>query len=400
MLLPLVHSQENERIQCLESYQILDSESEAEFDNLTKLAADICETPISLITLVDSERQWFKSKVGLDVDETIRDFSFCAHAINESNEFLIIEDARKDSRFVDNPFVTGEPFVVFYAGVVLKSESGFPLGTICVIDRVPRVLSPKQMNALKSIAKQIMYLLELKKSHRIQDELRAQLEDKNVELGRFATIAAHDLKSPLANISSLTKMFIEIYGNSIDEKGRLLLESIGNSGQRLRGLIDGLLQFSKCDDLSSLTKSSIELTNLKEEIKSLIGQPDELIVTLNSELHSIYSYPSLMDQILVNLFSNSLKYNDKNITEIELSVSENASHYLFVVSDNGPGIIKSKQDSIFNLFQVGAVKDRYGNRGNGIGLASVKKVIERLGGEIHLESEEGDGAHFYFSIAK
>ena len=109
---------------------------------------------------------------------------------------------------------------------------------------------------------------------------------------------------------------------------------------------------------------------------------------------------SLMDQILVNLFSNSLKYNDKDLTEIELSVSKNASHYLFVVSDNGPGIIKSKQDSIFNLFQVGSVKDRYGNRGNGIGLASVKKVIERLGGEIHLESEEGDGAHFYFSIAK
>lgn len=397
---PSFHFRESERIESLNSYLVLDSDSEEEIDNLTQLASDICETPISLVSLVDSDRQWFKSKVGLEVNETSRDLAFCAHAINGTDDFFIVEDAREDNRFFDNPLVTDAPLVIFYAGFVLKSDQDLPLGTLCVIDNKPRKLSDKQIRALKSLSTQIMNLLNYKKSLHIQQELRLQLTQKNRELESFASIAAHDLKSPLTNMMNAANLFSQIYSSQIDPDGNLLLGSIEKSGQRLRSLIDGLLQFSKIEDVSSLTKSTINLKETTTDLTALIGNSDNISISLNSELTSIETYPILLDQILINLFTNSLKYNDKKIAEIVLFVSENQSHYLFTVKDNGPGINKKYQDKIFNLFQTASLKDQFGNKGNGIGLATVKKTIEKLGGKIYVESEEGQGAEFHFSITK
>ena len=147
---PSFHKEELERLNSLRSYLVLDSESDKEIDCLTELASEICETPISLVSLVDSDRQWFKSKVGLQASETSRDIAFCAHAIVQSEEMFIIEDATKDDRFFDNPLVVNAPLVIFYAGVVLKSDTNYPLGTLCVIDNKPRKLNEKQIRALKT----------------------------------------------------------------------------------------------------------------------------------------------------------------------------------------------------------------------------------------------------------
>lgn len=397
---PSDHKKEAERIKSLKSYLVLDTEAEEEIDNLTELASEICETPISLVSLVDEKRQWFKSKVGLEVNETSRDVAFCAHAINKTNGLLIVEDARIDKRFFDNPLVTSHPNVIFYAGVVLKSDEDLPLGTLCVIDNVPRKLSDKQIRSLKMISKQIMTLLNYKKSLRKQEELSIQLLQKNLELESFASIAAHDLKSPLANIIGSANLFSEIYAKQIDEEGRVIIDIIEKSGQRLKSLIDGLLQFSKIDDLSLLTKTKVNLVKLVKDLTKLIGNKDNLKISLNTPLTSIETYPIILDQILINLFTNSLKYSNKKIAEIELNVSENSSHYLFVVKDNGPGIAKKDQSVIFNLFHTAASEDQYGNKGNGIGLATIKKIIEKIGGEIHVVSEEGQGAEFHFSILK
>jgi signal transduction histidine kinase len=397
---PSNHKRESKRIESLKSYLVLDTESEEEIDNLTQLASEICETPISLVSLIDDDRQWFKSKIGLEVNETSRDLAFCAHAINETDDLFIIEDARKDKRFFDNPLVTSDPFVIFYAGVILKSDEDLPLGTLCVIDNSPRKLSDKQIRSLKTISKQIMNLLNYKKSMRKQEELRIQLVQKNRELERFASIAAHDLKSPLANIMSAANLFTEIYASQIDTQGNLLIDSIEKSGQRLKMLVDGLLEFSKIDDLSIVTKTKVNLIKLTKDLTKLIGNKDNIKISLKTKLKTIETYPILLDQILINLFSNSLKYSNKKIAEIELCVSENSSHHLFTVKDNGPGISKKDQATIFNLFQIASAEDQYGNKGNGIGLATVKKIIEKLGGKIHVKSEEGQGAEFHFSISK
>lgn len=157
---PLPHN-EAERLAALYRYRILDTAAEAEFDDFTALAAHICEVPISLISLVDSGRQWFKSRVGLDVTETPRNIAFCSHAIHDTGVFEV-GDAREDDRFRDNPQVTGAPGIRFYAGMPLVTDSGQAIGTLCVIDTMPRYLSPAQKKALATLGRQVIRQMDLR----------------------------------------------------------------------------------------------------------------------------------------------------------------------------------------------------------------------------------------------
>ncbi|GEO05996.1 hypothetical protein AAE02nite_36600 [Adhaeribacter aerolatus] len=132
------------------------------YDDITKIASEICGTPIALLTLIDENRQWFKSKQGLHIEETPREYSFCAHAIINPDEPFIVPDARYDERFHDNPLTTGEPHVVFYAGVPVKDTAGHALGTLCVIDNRPRELSEQKLESLKALAKLVNAHFELR----------------------------------------------------------------------------------------------------------------------------------------------------------------------------------------------------------------------------------------------
>lgn len=152
---------EAERLVALKALNILDTNAEVVFDELATIASEICHCPVALISLVDSDRQWFKAKCGLEVNETHRDIAFCAHAILE-NDILVVEDATLDERFRDNPLVTGEPKIRFYAGAPLITKSGMALGTICVIDITPRKITPGQIAALKSLSREVVTQFELK----------------------------------------------------------------------------------------------------------------------------------------------------------------------------------------------------------------------------------------------
>lgn len=147
------------RLQALREYQILDSGPEETFNDLTRLAAYICETPVAGISLIDSDRQWFKAKVGISESETSRDISFCSHAILQEGAF-IVSDALEDDRFKANPLVTAQPHIRFYAGSPLVSPEGYKIGTLCVLDRTPRELNLQQVAALHVISNQIIALLE------------------------------------------------------------------------------------------------------------------------------------------------------------------------------------------------------------------------------------------------
>ncbi|MEE3717483.1 GAF domain-containing protein [Tumidithrix elongata RA019] len=161
------------RLEALQQCRILDTPPEQAFDDITSLAAHLCQTPIALISLLDANRQWFKSRVGLDVTETPKCLGFCAHAILQQ-DVMIVPNALLDKRFADNPLVTGSPYIRFYAGAPLITSEGYALGSLCVIDRVPRQLSSDQIAALKMLARQVVHLLELR--HNLADLDRVVLQ--------------------------------------------------------------------------------------------------------------------------------------------------------------------------------------------------------------------------------
>src|SRR4051812_9694864 len=167
---------EPERLAALQRYQILDTEPERAFDDLTMLASHICGTPMALITLVDADRQWFKSRIGITPSETSRTISFCSHAIKQRDLF-IIPDARDDERTRDNPLVTGDPHIRFYAGAPLITPDGFALGTLCVVDCVTRTLTPDQVEALDALRRQVQSQLELRR-HVFDLELALEERDQ------------------------------------------------------------------------------------------------------------------------------------------------------------------------------------------------------------------------------
>lgn len=400
MKIPEEHKQESERLKLLASYSILDTLPEIDYDNITAIASEICNTPISLVSLVDDKRQWFKSHHGLDVSETPKEYAFCAHAINSGGDIFIVQDARKDERFSDNPLVTGEPNVIFYAGIPLIGADNLPLGSLCVIDHKPKLLSQGQIQALKALANQVMNLLELRKTKLRLEQALEEVKQVNRELESFAYVAAHDLKSPLNNISSLSKLFLDSYGSVLDDNGLKMITLVGYSSEKLKKLIDGLLEYSRSSALLKEDKVQIDLQALRNDIDGLFNYESKVNITLSSSLDVLVANRTAIEQILINLVSNSIKYNDKEITEIEIELVEEDSRYMVSVKDNGPGISKADHEKVFQIFKVLRPEDKFGQRGNGIGLATVKRIVESLGGTIHVESESGNGATFVFTLEK
>ena len=400
MKIPEIPLNERGRLKALGEYSILDTLPELEYDDITQLASQICGTSISTISLIDENRQWFKSKVGLGVNETTREISFCGHAIVEPDKIFTVKDSRLDERFQNNPLVIGEPHVIFYTGVPLISPSGFALGTLCVIDDQPKELNQGQLRSLKSLANQVVSLFELRKSKLLLERLTNDLENRNLELEKFARVAAHDIKSPLNNISGLTELLVSQYADKLDADGITMMQMLNASSETLRELVDGILEHSKADHISIETQTQFNLYKLIKECILLLDNQSKYSFKINFSATIIVANKIALQQILLNLISNAIKYNDQEKVEIDINFAEDSDYYTFEVTDNGVGIDPKYQDKIFDIFEIVSVEDRFGKRGTGIGLSTVKKLVQVLGGQIRVESVVGQGATFGFSIAK
>ena len=392
--------QDQGRKEALVSYSILDTLPDEDYDNLTAIASEICGTPISLVSLLDNDRQWFKSHHGLEISETPIEYSFCAHAIYEPNKLFVVEDARQDERFRDNPLVSGEPYIAFYAGVPLLTQEGHPLGTLCVIDRKPRRLSESQKQSLEALARQVINLLELRRHKYELKRANQLLEDKNSMLEKFASLAATDIKSPLNNIRNTYLSFLKSYRLQIDRQGQDMLSTIYDATRKLTSLVNKKKKSSRAEATIKSSKSRVKLKAIQDDITKLYPASDDYRIYFFFQDRTIFTNRLALQQILINLVSNAIKYNDKVIAEVEVGSREDERFYEFFVSDNGPGIRPEDQDRIFEMFSVLQTVDRYGEYSTGIGLASVKKLVKELGGEISVDSDEGVGSIFTFSLAK
>jgi len=215
---------ERERLAALHRYRILDTQPEAAFDELAELASTVCDAPIALVSLVDTSRQWFKARIGIDAQETSRASSFCAHALLGSDVFTV-HDALTDPRFATNPLVVGEPHIRFYAGAPLTSSNGLNLGTLCVIDRQPRVLDDRQRSGLVTLARQVMAQLDLRLKRQLVEAMN------------------HELRTPLTSIrGSLGLLASGMVGELSGEARELVLVAERNS-IRLMKMMNELLDF-------------------------------------------------------------------------------------------------------------------------------------------------------------
>ncbi len=388
-----------ERLSSLYSYNILDSLPEENVDAITRIASEICGTKMSLVTLIDANRQWFKSATGYGEvgGETERDLSFCAHAILTPKEIFEVSDSSKDERFFDNPYVTGDPHVAFYAGVPLVNKEGYPLGTLCVLDNVPKHLTESQKLSLRALASQVVSLFELRKAN---DELEAGkeiLEETNKELERFAHVIAHDLKSPANNIISLTDMIISEYSERLDEDAYEILAYLKSSSMSMKSLIDAVLKHSQTLSALADDKERLQFRAVMEQVKSFITLPEHFRLEYDNKRDAIiYTSGQALLQILLNLINNSIKYNDKPEGIVKVSFEEELYFYKFSVTDNGVGIPEGSYKDIFGIFQTLGNKED----SQGIGLSTVKKLVDRLGGTIEVSSMVGEGSIFTFTIKK
>lgn len=224
---------EQARLQALHSYKILDTDPEKGFDDLTILASHICETPVALISLIDADRQWFKSKVGISVSETPREVAFCNLAIQQPDLF-VVPDATKDPRFSSNPFVVSDPKIRFYAGAPFTSSDGHPLGTLCVVDVVPRELTEKQQNALLALSRQVQAQFELRKNLL---DLRVALQERDrAEADRDRTIV--ELRNALENVGHLSSMLPTCSACKLDM-------TIPADPNAISSVVDGVMQFAR-----------------------------------------------------------------------------------------------------------------------------------------------------------
>lgn len=384
MIAPKIPENEAERLHELYKYELLDSVYEVEFDEIVQLASKLCNAPMSLITLVDFNRQWFKAKIGIDNTETERNVSFCAHAILEDGLFEV-GDATSDIRFSDNPLVTGIPNIRYYAGMPLVTGSGYKIGTLCVLDSVPRTLDEDQTFALKVLSKQVIKLFELR-------TLNKDLKNVTDMQQEIMTIMAHDIRGPLSSLKSTYElrnegMFTEEEVKEIDALIPMQLDSTINL---LNNIVDwGKLQlnhlagvaaeFNLCDLVNECIGYFLLSANVKNN--TLINSVDPQI-RINSNRDGI-------EFILRNLLGNANKFTSDGTIIITTTITE--EQVKISVADTGVGISAEVMESLSNKTWSRYTHGTRNEKGSGLGLRLIYEYLHNINGNIRFQSEEGSG---------
>lgn len=385
-----IPSNEAERVADLHSYELLDTLDERGYDDITFLAQYICETPVSLVTLVDTDRQWFKSAKGAgNLRETSRADSFCSHLIGGPS-VLVVQDTLQDARFSDNPLVTGEMAIRFYAGAPLVTPDGHVIGTVCVIDQKPRTMRPEQVKALEALARQVMARMELRLQMRenkvTADAMRTA--EKLAAVGRMASSLAHEINNPLQSVTNLLYM-VEVTDTKAER--RAYLKQAEDALARVSHLVTQTLRFHK----QSRQAEPVRLAELAESVLMLfrtrLSHASAQVLVTDRQSAPLVCLADDVRQVLTNLVSNSLdalsgRGKGKLLVRVRDGISAGKPGVFFTVADTGRGIAPEAMARLFQPFNT-----TKGIRGTGLGLWVSKGILQKHGARVRVRSRVGAG---------
>lgn len=399
MIVASLPDNEEDRIRKLQELGILDTIEEQSYDDITRLAAQLFDTPIALVSLVDRDRQWFKSHHGLDARETPRDIAFCSHAILE-DEVFIIEDSRQDERFKDNPLVTGKPEVIFYAGAPLKIGENIRLGTLCVIANEPRTVTQEQKETLTALARQVVSLFTLGLLIKRLNRLSHAQEG-------FISVISDELKTPLTSIYGALSLLLNDSSLETSDDYKKFVEISHRNSEQLLSASNDILDIARMDtednpkdfqtiDYLSLLETAVDKNqdNAKKQGGTIVfdnppaTQP--LIIDANEQ----------QLQLLINkLISISLTISNHD-KPIKLALEANDSEFKTSVIHHNADIAKDRLNGLFKNFDT--LRNTSGERlsGTSLGLIICKQIIELHNGQIGFEPIGDDSSAFYFTLPR
>lgn len=400
MVPPQIPSDDQRRLRELYRYEVLDTSYEDEFNDVVKLAATICRTPIALISLMDAQRQWFKARVGIDAAEFPRNISFCGHTIATDAPVFEVNDATQDERFLDNPLVTGDPFIRFYAGVPLINSNGFKMGTIAVSDTQPGALNEEQIYTLQSLARQVVKLLDQSLLNKQLEQQRIKLQQQMELQNRILSIIAHDVRNPIGAVKSIIELnarkilsqqdsveLMNMAGKQIDGTVELLNNLVDWGSMQMRGRGVETEKVHVRTLVSNMFKSFEVMSSLKSNI----------MVNLVDEDLFVKSDINAMRFILRNLINNANKFTKEGV--ITVYAHKEGQLVMISVSDTGVGMTAEMQHKLFDGEHYQSTTGTGNEKGSGLGLILTKDFIEMLGGSIKVESQPEKGTSVYLQFA-
>lgn len=384
------------RLAALHDTRVLDTLPEQDFDDIALLAAEICGTPMGLVSLVDEDRQWFKAKVGVEVEQTHRDLSFCSHTIR-AHELMEIPDAAADPRFQDNPVVRGPENVRFYAGAPVVLDGTHAVGTVCVIDHQPRELTTAQRRALRSLARHAAVQLELRRYARHAGEIADQLSQLDRMKESFLATVSHELRTPLSSIRGYLEILLDEDFDA--ETSRHFLTVMQRNSDRLLRLIDDLLTVARISDEGMrLDLAELDLTDVVQQVVAACRplaehREIELRHRTPAEPARVRGDAKRLQQALNHLVVNAIKF-----TAPGGEVSVTGKDTELTITDTGIGIAPAELPHVFDRFFRSAYADTMATPGPGLGLAIVRSIIDAHHGSIRLESEPGVGTTVHLTL--
>jgi signal transduction histidine kinase/ActR/RegA family two-component response regulator len=406
-------SEEAARLSSLFELDILDTPPEEPFERLVALAQRLFNVPCAMISFVDRERVWAKACGGLPVHELPREQAFCSRAILAHDVFTIL-DARTDPHFVNHPLVEGFPYIHFYAGAQIRTETGQPIGVFCIYDQTPRqAFTPQQAGMLQTLAQIALNELQLRKQQLQLTDLAAQADrarEKAEHCGRvrgeFAAVMAHEVRTPLTSMIGLIDMLRHDPTPATLKETAHTLEV---SAQHLLSVVNQILDYSRLE--GAKTEQTLTLVALPELVDNWVGVFTNQAAAKKLGIGAIVA-PDVpphvlcdqgrLTQVLANLLGNAIKFTATGGVYLQVGVESWITHDTLIlrmeVTDTGPGLTTAIKTKLFMPFARGETEDGSPPRGTGLGLSISHVLVQQMGGEMSLKRSDETGTTFSFTL--